>query len=47
MTKQQLTTLNNLLEEAVYHGGDCGGAYYSNPEDYSQKAIQSAEAHSG
>ena len=33
MNEHIVEALNDVINEAIYHGGDSGGAYYTNSED--------------
>lgn len=30
LDKKEIDLINNIIRQAVYHGGDAGGAYFSN-----------------
>lgn len=36
MTNKQLELLNNVIEAAVQHGGDYGGAYHCYPDELAE-----------
>lgn len=33
LTQKDLDNFNNIIRQAVYHGGDDGGAYFCEPDD--------------
>lgn len=36
MTNKQLELLNNVIEVAIQHGGDYGGAYHCYPDELAE-----------
>lgn len=36
MNDKQIKALNNVIEAAVQHGGDRGGAYYDYPDELAE-----------
>lgn len=31
--EEEIRIINNIIEQAIYHGGDIGGPYYCNKND--------------
>lgn len=36
MNDKQIKALNMVIESAIQHGGDCGGAYHCYPDDLAE-----------
>lgn len=37
--EKEVEFINSIIQEAIYHGGDMGGAYFSNARDLNEVII--------
>lgn len=37
--EKEIKLINSIIHEAIYHGGDMGGAYFSNARDLNEVVI--------
>lgn len=37
--EKEVEFINSIIQEAIYHGGDMGGAYFSNAQDLNEVIV--------